>query len=426
MRWSAASTSGSGAPVRRAGRVLVPLLAWNLSSSPSRDLVLTVAGQAVSASASIGNSYGIELPDLSVEEAGPGQVSSLETRILDPAGELTLALGSWMRLEDRLSNGVLFAGWLESFHSEPFGVGRSIALTGIGIEALLDWVYVPAMTIPAGTEPAAALQSIASAGVGWNGTPVTWATNPATGLCSAATPVGPNTVGATFSAAVAIPAGSLRKAIARCMDAVLADVFQGDPRYIHRATIDFYGGLRVWVESGDANPAIVSITDYDPITLSTAGPFRPSSTSHGVSSSGMARGVFVSGSGAGTGFVGDGTGIPGPTAQVSDASSTTAARLLGIGRSYLASQGITAEGSTVWDTPVDQSVGNPSSNQLRAGGFLQLTEASAGIVGQLKAPITSIRKSFSANGEQQWRIAYGARLQRASVYLRALTSDSAV
>ena len=377
--------------------------------------VLKLPGQS-------GNSYGTDPTSVQMTEAGSGTVSSLSFEITDPAAQVTLAVGQFVRFWDITLDVPIFTGWIESFRARRLGIGRKIRVSCIGIEALLDWMYVPAMTIPANTEFTAGFQLLVAAAGG-----IGYAMNvnapPGGGISTRDTPVGigfgiPN----TFTDTCVIAAGTLRQALQTWGDSLIT-LFGPAVSSTQRwgFTVDFYGGLRIWKYQIDAIPG-VGWSDAGTITLSSAGGAAqgfPADTDYGVDGSGISHSVYVSGSGGGSGFVSDGSGQIGKTAALTDANSTNVDKRLSIGAGAVGGAFASANGSVVSEGGT--SLGTPASQRRAAASFLSLRDDQSGITAATRFWITSIDKTWAASGEERWVIKFGAAVARGSQYLRRLT-----
>jgi hypothetical protein len=395
--------------------MLIPAMRHLQPTTPSRPKALYLGGLDVIATG-VPNSYGVEPESITVVEAGPGQVSSMEFTIVDPAGQIAIVDGMDVRYEDTILGMPIFRGWVAPFGVSRFGVGRAIKVKCIGIEAVLDWLYVPALTIAAGGPGGAwPWQSIVAQAIG-NGYPLNVAADPIGGQSSVAHPV--ESYGGGSTGPITIPAGTLRQALQAFSDGLFA---QGNPAFTSLIHVDMWGGLRVQVWSIDP-PFANAFDDYAIATVSGS-PIAPSGTQWGYNASGTPRAVWINGSGAGTGLVSDGSAIPGPVAVISDANSTDAARRVAIGRAYLQGQAAALTGSVVVEGGLTMgSVGA----QVRPPTLLRLTDAQVGITPATDFRIRSITKTWAPSGLERWVIAFGGPEPRGAQYLRTLTNDRLV
>lgn len=82
-----------------------------------------------------------------ISEAGSGGVSSIQFSFDDPDSSFVIPDGSEIRMWDYTRDLPLFWGWVQSVTYELWSaVGRTIHVTGFGIESLLDTVVVPNLT----------------------------------------------------------------------------------------------------------------------------------------------------------------------------------------------------------------------------------------------------------------------------------------
>jgi hypothetical protein len=383
---------------------------------PTRTDALYVGGVDVLKQPGSSAAYGVSQSTIRVTEAGPGQVSSMEFVIDDP----TLALprfteGLPVRFHDLTLDMPIFAGWIESLAYERLGVGTRVTVTCVGVEALLDWLYVPALTVPANTEFDTGWQLIASAAYGI-GQGLNQAQNTLfSALSSYQYPIGTGFDGSFTSASCAIPAGTLRQALQAYGQFLWSDqiLITG---WTWSISVDFGFGLRIY-RTGAGN----STNDDAGLFSLTPSTNRPSNTSYGVNAAGVPRQVWVSGSGSGSGMVTDGSGLIGPTANISDANSTDAVRLAGIGRAYLAAQGTVASGTTTAEGT--QTMGTMSA-QRRAGCWMDLQDPQAGIPTLTRFAVTQVVKTWANSGEETWRISFGSPVPQASNQIRRLTRST--
>jgi hypothetical protein len=394
-------------------------LAW--TDFTTRPKTLTVGGLTL-----IGGpaspAYGVAIETIRLIEQGPGQTSSLSFTITDPTGVVTLTAGADVRFRDFTNADLpLFTGFVSSWSSTHEGVGRSIDVECIGIEAMLDWLYVPVVVSWPATPSAAvfmaALQSAIGQALGI-GVPLNAAGDSAfgggSGNSSLATPIGTN--GWALPSAGSAGPGSLRSVLTQIMDAARATGATIGTTQGLQLTVDFYGGIRIWELDQNSQGAL----DYGPFVVSTASAPRPDTAQHRVIPGEAVRQVYVTGgSAAGSGVVSDGTGIAGPTAQISVPSSLTADDVVTYGRSYLLRNGGTTQGTVIAAEAASVNVGNIVTSQRRAGSQLTLTDAQAGVTG-FQTQMSSIEKVFYPGTGERWTITYGLRRSGAQ-YIRQLT-----
>jgi hypothetical protein len=363
-----------------------------------------------------GNTFGASIESIALSEAGPGQVSRLSFTLDDPAGEVGLQEGASVWFMDLARDVPLFAGWVESFEPTAWGLGRTVDVSCVGIEIVLDWRYVPtAITFSATTTAATAIQSLAEAAIGI-GVP----------LRVGATSIGPSTLALPIgglNSSLNVPAtvgpGTLRQCLIDYLRAVVA-AFGTTVLKDWQVTVDFRGGLRVqWV---DATTGAWTPSDYAAINVSAVAGILPSGTRHRTNSTGASRQVYVSGgNAAGTGVVAGGSSRPGPVAVLSDPNSLDATYLQIAGGAYLAANGTTIAGEVTVDDGLNVQV---VGSERRAGMQLTLTDPNLGLT-NYTAPIVQIDKTFAPSGVETWTIRYG-RIVSGMQYLRRLTRAALV
>ena len=111
----------------------------------------------------------VDMKTIRLTEEGPGGVSSMSFSVWDPDIQLTISIGDHIEFWDVTNDQPLFLGFLASFGIRMAGPHRWVDVECVGIEVLLDWMLVPNLTIPSGTDWAAGLQSLIynATGVGW-------------------------------------------------------------------------------------------------------------------------------------------------------------------------------------------------------------------------------------------------------------------
>lgn len=403
--------------------MLAPAIAWQTTSRglPARTKLLTIAGVDVAAPVATGNGLGVDVRSVKVTEAAAGNVSSLEFTVTDPSSALSVNQMDPVVFWDIALDLPVFVGWAQQAPAHPIGTGREITVTCIGIEAILDWAYVPSFTIPIGTDAITAYQMICAAAVGLNGTPLRWAADFAGfGGSTVQYPIDAQNASAfPLLSAYVVAAGTLRQA--------LRTFAEWWPNGTNRAqggtdghavwiSVDFWGGVRIW----EYTPAALAASwlggpqDYAaPTTIAIAGPARPSGTEYATDGGSTPRTAVVT-AGAAVTTVSDGTGLPGPTVTRNDANATTVAQRAGIGAAMLAGQGggitgsTTAEGTLTLGTFV---------NQVRPGGSLSMQDPQAGIASPLFTWMGAISKTFAPSGEETWRIDFGSKRARGATGL---------
>lgn len=368
-----------------------------------------------------GNLYGVAIDSISLTHAVPGQVSSLSFTIDDPANALTMPDGVLVKFWDLTRDAALFLGFIDSWEPTPFGTGRSIAVECKGVEAVLDWLYVPnAISWTAGQSLIDVIQSAVaqSSGIGF---PLRDFNLPGSGS-SIANPVGfAFGAGPKMVAAGTAGPGSLRDVLQTACDSTDGSLAGGTVQYASFAvTVDFYGGLRLIGTT--LGVAATDVTDAGGFTISTSGAPFATGLKHKTIPGDATRGVYLTGgNAAGSGAFSDGSGIVGPWAQISDSNSLTADYAKRVALSYLARHGLTIAGE--FDVE-DQASGEPnigSTNLQRLPGMsqLQITDVNLGLLAYAVV-IGEISKTFLPSGKEQWHVTYGTT-QSGAAYLRQLT-----
>jgi len=362
--------------------------------------------------------YGVDIKSIKLTEQGPGQVSSLSFEIDDPTIAVALGLMRFVVLTDITRDVTLFSGFVRSYAAYPLGIGRLIEVECVGLESLLDWLIVPAVTIASGADIYEAVAAVTGLATGVGFPLRVAASSPTPGFPT--TLSGPLAIGSLptpIGYAVAFNGGSLRQAMAAIMDAYMTVWPPASGIVGYEVTVDMYGNLRVWLV---ASPYDMSSTDYGPLTISVAASRAPANLEHRTDMGAATRGVYViGGNAAGSGLVSDGTGIPGPVALIRDASSLTGASRIAIAGGYLASHGATLGGSVACEDNVN--VGSASS-QIRPGSPVTITDVQTGLAAYLTM-VAKIDKTFYPSGTEEWVIGYGST-ESGSELLRRLTRDT--
>lgn len=401
-----------------------------LNSGGAHPKSLTIDGLDVIGGTARGNRYGVPLSSIQLREEGSGRVSNLSFTIDDPLAEITVGPGQRVVFYDHAQDLPIFRGFVESWEASPWAIGRTIDVSCVGIECLLDWLYVPAVTIPAGVGTDAGWQLLVGMAVG--PTHNLRAFYDATfGLSTQATPIGDGATGAVVSQSLAWKGGSLRQACQAWADLIAAvqeagGASLGPGEWI--ITVDMFEGLKIYRRSGAPSFNTTNLDESIPTaTLRTTGAVaRPSATRYGVNAGGTPRQVYVKGTGAGSGVVSDGSGVPGPTAVTQPASSTTATDRVAYGNSYLAaSGGVAVSGTVGWDAGSINGQGAGTGARLGANSLLDLTDPNVGLpgVGANLFWIRTIDKTYTAS-EEHWTLTFGGIAPpRLGAYIRALTPD---
>lgn len=354
-------------------------------------------------------SYGVPIETIEVEENGPGGVSAMQFAIDDPLKLVTVAEGMAVRYVDLVNDYTIFDGWVSHWDVVPdFGQqGRTIVVSCDGVEILLDWAkVVGTFTFPVGSSGAAAAQALVAA----------CSSGPIRAFVSSAvqsTQAQPIASNPQLTVDVTTGGKSLRE----CLRDVLSACTQstGGTSTGSTFTLDFDFGLRVWtVPLGLELPL-----DWGQLTLSDVGANNPEGLTASIDTSPVIRAVYITGgNAAGTGWVTDGTGLPGETViGPTDATILTAEARQAAGAAYLAQFAVTIRGTL---TLQDRA----PATTVHAGGRLNLTNAAAGLAAS--APDTSyrigsIRKRFLPSTRETWEITYGGLAPSAARLMRRLT-----
>jgi hypothetical protein len=366
-----------------------------------------------------GNGYGVELSTIEVDEQGPGGVSGLSFSIDDPTGTVALPRdGDEVRFQDQVADLPYFGGYVSSWAIRPGfgGQGRTIRVECVGYEILLDWAILPAdLPIASGTLLNAAIQSCAASATGAQGLR---AFSTDTSQSSQATPIASFFVGGNYQViqyAITITAGSsLRQALEQCGQAASR---AGSPKSgllpsNIQFTVDPYRGLRAMEDSASSAWA----TDYAGLTVTDTGAStrNADSLNHETDVSTAVRGVYVKGANAaGSGFLMDGTGLPGRIAFIDDSTIDTAAKLADLQTTYLSGTVITQRG----DFRLEDW--QPVAG-VRPGSLVTLTDAAVGASGPYR--IMQITKRFTG-ARESWHLNYGRLRPSGAALVRSLTRN---
>ena len=394
--------------------MLAPAIAASLNANlPARSKGLYVDGLDVLKNTEQG--YGVPISSIELVEAAPGQVSSLKFTIDDPNGVITIADGAQVRFADLARGPALFLGWVSSVSITAFGIGRFLAVECVGVESVLDWWQVPAITWTS-TQGKDIIAGLVARCYKTGGFPLRVAASAGTGFQSSLTyPTNHPLSNTTMTT----PAGSLRAAIMYVSAVWVDSAVDTFPGKDIGATVDFYGNLRTpgrgWTGSGVG----YEHQDFAYLLTIDGATIRPSATEYQVDGGSATRGVVVTGSGV-TVMVTDGTTATGQVAPMTSTSTTTdGARATGL--AYLKRNARSVTGSVTVDDALNAgSVGN----EQHAGMGLMITDPNVGL-SSTQAPISEIIKSFNADGTETWVISWGAPASGAML-VRALTASTTV
>lgn len=367
------------------------------------------------------NSYGVDPSTVTIVEAGPGDVSSMTFVIDDTLSSVTVSPGQGVLMWDLGLDVPLFCGFVESYSIRDFGLGRSITVQCVGIEAVLDWLYVPSLTFPVGWNSVEGWQYILSMaysiGVPLNAARVN-------SFSTVDHPVG-DAAAVSAPSAFTLAGGSLRQVLEAYRDAFAATAPAAASFFANiQFTVDYWSGLRVFQASFlSSGLTVTSMTDHATVTVTTAADPRPSDTEHRVGSAAARQAIVTQG--ANVTRVLDGSGIPGPFVSQSSADATTEDGRVLLGTAMLNGQGPAYNGQTTLSmTRAALATAGPgtATAQRRPGSQFVFTEPNVGVSG-LKTFIQSIRKSFADSGEETWVITYGGPLrQSGAALIRKLTA----
>lgn len=363
-----------------------------------------------------GNAFGALIESVALTHAGPGAVSALTFTIEDPQIAMAIAEGAIVRLHNHARDWTEFLGFVQSWRYRPLATGRLIDVVCQGVEAILDWLIVGGLTIPAGTSMQAAVQAAYGNAVGTGGIPLRAFS--AASASSQPFPIDGNWLNAT-AYALTFANTTLREAIRQILAAVVPDdpAFDG---YFLETTVDMYAGLRVWYSLGN----LAAVNDTLTVTLNqAAGPHED--LSHEVDAGGAIHNVWVAGgNAAGTGLVTDGSGKPGKTGIINDPTILTTTQRNQVGKSYLREVGsLSYRGTVVASEPSWESLLTSQLSVSPVGTELDLTNPQAGLGSALRVRITQVRRRYLASGKTVWTIAYGGNPPRATTHIRRLTKD---
>ena len=407
----------------------IALVATALTDGTARTKRLNIGGVDVLTpySGSV-TRYGVDVESIDLVEAGPDAVSSLSFTISDPYVEVRFADDAVVEFWDITNDRPLFLGFIQGMKIIPTAVGRTIQVTCIGVEALLDWMLVPTdlITFNAKGNPIAQYKSGA------------WLVAVIQGLIGNATGVGfalrtyastttPDLYGnqaypvAGFGAGIPALQDDLDVTAGTSLRSAIAEAISTSNLSSGFVSVDFYGGVRFYGGSLSADTGIRTIvehTDYDSLTVknTSAGPNQPSSFSFDVDVTGVARAVYILGDNpSGTGLVASGSGKPGPVAFIEDDTVKSVQRRDRLARLYLEQFSQTVRGEIGW-TAFANAADNyrPGSNIVIGPDAQVLSEV-------VTFSILTIRKQFRLGGAEDWTISFGGAQPSMVRSLRRLT-----
>lgn len=399
------------------GAVLATILSDGI---PAKDYSLWVGGVEM-----IGRT---PIETIQISEQGAGGVSSMEFTIDDPNLDQWVAEGAEVILYDHNTVvltpeiAYMFRGWVQTFAVRPaFGeTGRTITVTAVGVEALLDWAVTErSNSFPIGTitSPYIAIQEVVGTCLGIGA------------LRALATPGNSSTwsspieasaaVDGSNPAPVVIPAGTtLREAIRMVTDSLVGQNVNdaGDDLNVMVSTVDWLLGLRVYPD------AYREGTPLDWFTMvhvnTSAGAEVTEGLSYAVDAQDVPQGVLVRWV-TGVTAIPNGDRATGPWATL-DSTATTIAGATVDGMAYLGSFRSGLRGS--FDR-TDFIYGNLAQHRnIHAGSMLRLTDARVGLVAH-QSKIGQIDKTFNPSGRENWTVHYGGLAPSLVAMIRRLTRN---
>lgn len=347
-----------------------------------------------------GNLFGVLEDSIEVTERGPGGVSAMVFELRDPGKKITLSEADPVVYQDLVNDRPEFVGSVQRWTARPFGLGRIFTVQCIGLEALLDWMIVPSLALPAGLRLNDAIQATAAQAQGV-GVPLR-AFSSVGGTDtqgSQATPIARfQQAFATMTLASAVTLTSptyLRQALSAVIAAASGQLYvAGTTPFLPVVTVDVWFGLRAYDPTlGPTDYAALTVTDAAPGANQVAANLRQQ-----LDFGTRYRSVYVKGGNdAGSGTVSDGSGIPGPAAVLTDATILTGPDRDAAGAAYLAAHQQSARGSL-------ELQGNTITNNVHPGSILTLTDDETGATGSY--PVAEIKKRYHAT-TRDWAIAFG-------------------
>lgn len=371
-----------------------------------------------------GNRFGVPQDTITVTEAGFGGVSSMTFTLEDPTIENTISIGDdvlYLKHSETLPE---FRGWVQRWTVKPWGIGRMIEIECIGVEALLDWMIIPSLTITAGAygggPPGSVgelVQRVVNAAVG-PGVPLNIAVDAANSGGQLTKPIGGGGLATNLASDLVITGQTLREGLRMLSDALYSPA-AGVPQW-GIFTIDYLFGLR-WIVLERAFPDRIPV-DYDDLTITdtTAGPIIGAGPSHEVDSASVTRAVYVKGGNAnGTGLVTDGSGKVGAFAILEDAAILTNAARDAAGLAYLRDKSFSVRGDVTRQTFIDPST---VTDHVQALSNVVFTDAQLSLSG-VTYRIAQIEKHYHGANLETWTISYGGMPPSFPNAVRRLTRD---
>lgn len=380
--------------------------------------MLTIAGlDVIVKPGTAGSKYGVPQDTIVWTERGAGGVSELAFTIEDPLAEISVTRGDLVQFRDITADAILFTGFPSSVTPRPWQpTGRYIDVICLGLEKVLDWAKLPAMTLAAGLDVGAAVQSLVAAAVAGLAFPLKALQKPA-GFVEGEFdyPVG-QLWGGTLDPAsplVIVAGTSLREGIRQ----VLEDTVQAYDTNGALCTVDAYSGLRLYPDQNGGTLRLPS--DWTSLAVSdfTSAAFRASSElNYEADLIGSPVAVQVIGAAGAVTIVTDGTGDAGDTATISDTGLDTVLRRTGAGRSYLGQTLEPARGSLDLDVG---AIAVPAN--VHAGGKVNVLDALIGLPNPgAEFRIAEITRRYVGTAVLT-RVVFGGRSPSIAGLLRRLT-----
>lgn len=385
-----------------------------LNTAASRGYGLWIDGLDVSKEPATPSRYGVLADSIELTLAGPGGVSSLTFTIDDPQRLITISDGQNVRFE-RIGTQVMpvFQGFVQSWSVVPdFGQqGRSITVTCIGVETLLDWCITSVdLTFTTIQNLTAMIQAAVAA------CPGTFALRAFVGGSNGtqATPMGEDSAQNLDQAGavvpVTVPLGTTLREAINIITRSSWKVGGAGTVTGYWATVDMWNGLRYWRQID----SVAIPSDARSFTLNSGGAVRPNALSYDVDASSIVRGVIVKGTGV-TQAVFDGSGRPGKVVVLTDTTITTAAAALTAGTSYLAQWAPSIRGT------VDLEVDDAAPDGYFGIAKLTITETGSGLSGSAYiVQSAAFRDIFGPLGANV-TFAFGGQVPSGAAYIRQLT-----
>ncbi len=388
-----------------------------LNTHASRAFGLWVGGVDVIADPVAPPDYWVPIDSVHVQEAGPGNVSSMDF-VIECSGISPLVVGDGMDVRFWNLNATnqypIFLGWIDHVDIEnmPGDVATRYQVACTGIEAVLDWSLITSdMTIPAATTPeSAVLACVGNAtgnALGWlsalvNGNLTGSSDYIAGGVADGIAP--------SLNAAVVITAGTtLRAAILQVAGQVTIVNGATSPQIPINVSVGMYGYLLFFTYLSTAHFNAITLDDDPPLSASPPA----ENLKYGIDAS-QVRGVIVKGTGV-TAFVGDGSGKPGAVALVSDTTITTTAAAQSAGTAYLTQYASQIRGS------FEQQDWAPTVLSVqRPGGAVHIGDARVAPV-NIDAMITGIDKTWNPSQRENWLVSFGGNPPSVTALTRQLT-----